>query len=177
MWLKLLCQRILFEVCSVCSLPNIHHIFKMHPYSSVYDRKLYMWVYFTSRGSLRASHIKALFAQRTAASPESEISSLKPDTKQSLSKPRPKPPNAKAEPPPKKRKKWKEEFTASPSSTSPPEAVSEDDGETIPGHTHFTFESRCPSLTSDVWFFCFRVYTSCAVCLPLSQHQDHEGEL
>ncbi|XP_062861187.1 glutamine and serine-rich protein 1 [Trichomycterus rosablanca] len=82
--------------------------------------------------SMRASHMKALLAQRATAPSDLETPSLKPSTKQSLSKPRPRQPKVKAEPPPKKRKKWKEEFTASPESTSAPEAVSEDDEFTPP---------------------------------------------
>ncbi|XP_058243700.1 glutamine and serine-rich protein 1 isoform X2 [Hemibagrus wyckioides] len=69
---------------------------------------------------------KALLAQRAAAPAASDSSVLKSSTKQSLSKPRPKQPKAKAEPPPKKRKKWKEEFTDSTQLASP-EAVGDDD--------------------------------------------------
>ncbi|KAG7333052.1 hypothetical protein KOW79_003187 [Hemibagrus wyckioides] len=75
--------------------------------------------------SIRGSQ-KALLAQRAAAPAASDSSVLKSSTKQSLSKPRPKQPKAKAEPPPKKRKKWKEEFTDSTQLASP-EAVGDDD--------------------------------------------------
>ncbi|KAB5575086.1 hypothetical protein PHYPO_G00216780 [Pangasianodon hypophthalmus] len=75
--------------------------------------------------SMRGSQ-KALLAQRAAAPAMSDSSALKSSTKQSLSKPRPKQPKAKAEPPPKKRKKWKEEFTDSTELASP-EAAGEDD--------------------------------------------------
>ncbi|KAK2848281.1 hypothetical protein Q7C36_009963 [Tachysurus vachellii] len=75
--------------------------------------------------SMRGSQ-KALLVQRAAASAISDSSVLKSSTKQSLSKPRPKQPKAKAEPPPKKRKKWKEEFTESAQLASS-EAVGEDD--------------------------------------------------
>ncbi|XP_053478657.1 glutamine and serine-rich protein 1 isoform X1 [Ictalurus furcatus] len=75
--------------------------------------------------SMRGSQ-KALLPQRAATTAMSDSSALKPSTKQSLSKPRPKQPKAKAEPPPKKRKKWKEEFTDSTQLASP-EAAGEDD--------------------------------------------------
>ncbi|KAI5629678.1 glutamine and serine-rich protein 1, partial [Silurus asotus] len=80
--------------------------------------------------SMRGSQ-KALLAQRAAVPVASDSSALKSSTKQSLSKPRPKQPKAKAEPPPKKRKKWKEEFTDSTQLASP-EAVGEDDEFTPP---------------------------------------------
>lgn len=77
----------------------------------------------------RSSQAKALLAQRFAAATVSDFPTQKTAQQKALLKPRPKQPKAKAEPPPKKRKKWKEEFTSSPSDSSP-EAVSEDDGET-----------------------------------------------
>lgn len=77
----------------------------------------------------RGSQAKALLAQRFTAVTVSDSPTQKTTQPKALSKPRPKQTKAKAEPPPKKRKKWKEEFTTSPSDSSP-EAVSEDDGET-----------------------------------------------
>ncbi|XP_072551073.1 glutamine and serine-rich protein 1 isoform X2 [Salminus brasiliensis] len=79
----------------------------------------------------RGCQMKALLAHSAAPPAMSDSSTLKPSTKQSLSKPRPKQPKPKAEPPPKKRKKWKEEFTTPPLDSSP-EAGSEDDEFTPP---------------------------------------------
>uniref|UniRef100_A0A673H7L3 Glutamine and serine-rich protein 1-like n=1 Tax=Sinocyclocheilus rhinocerous TaxID=307959 RepID=A0A673H7L3_9TELE len=76
--------------------------------------------------SMRGSQAKALLAQRFTAASVSDSPTQKTTQQKALSKPRPKQPKPKAEPPPKKRKKWKEEFTTSPSDSSP-EAVSEDD--------------------------------------------------
>lgn len=81
--------------------------------------------------SMRSSQAKALLAQRFAAATASDCATQKTAQQKALSKPKPKQPKAKAEPPPKKRKKWKEEFTSSPSDSSP-EAVSEDDEFTPP---------------------------------------------
>ncbi|KAL1256336.1 hypothetical protein QQF64_011881, partial [Cirrhinus molitorella] len=81
--------------------------------------------------SMRGSQAKALLAQRFTAATVSDSPTQKTTQQKALSKPRPKQPKAKAEPPPKKRKKWKEEFTTSPSDSSP-EAVSEDDEFTPP---------------------------------------------
>ncbi|KAI4880197.1 hypothetical protein NFI96_026028, partial [Prochilodus magdalenae] len=78
----------------------------------------------------RGCQMKALLAHSAAAPAMSDSSTLKPSTKQGLSKPRPKQPKTKAEPPPKKRKKWKEEFTTPPLDS--PEAGSEDDEFTPP---------------------------------------------
>ncbi|XP_036440800.1 glutamine and serine-rich protein 1 [Colossoma macropomum] len=81
--------------------------------------------------SMRGCQMKALLAHSAAAPAVSDSSTLKPSTKQGLSKPRPKQAKTKAEPPPKKRKKWKEEFTTPPLDSSP-EAGSEDDEFTPP---------------------------------------------
>ncbi|XP_016150021.1 glutamine and serine-rich protein 1-like isoform X1 [Sinocyclocheilus grahami] len=81
--------------------------------------------------SMRGSQAKALLAQRFTAASVSDSPTQKTTQQKALSKPRPKQPKPKAEPPPKKRKKWKEEFTTSPSDSSP-EAVSEDDEFTPP---------------------------------------------
>lgn len=83
-------------------------------------------MFYVSRGS----QAKALLAQRFTSTIVSDSPTQKTAQPKSLSKPRPKQQKAKAEPPPKKRRKWKEEFATSPCSSSP-EAVSEDDGETL----------------------------------------------
>ncbi|TRY53598.1 hypothetical protein DNTS_014979 [Danionella cerebrum] len=78
--------------------------------------------------SMRSSQAKV---QRFPAVAVSDCSIQKASHQKALSKPRTKQPKVKGEPPPKKRKKWKEEFTSSPSESSP-EAVSEDDELTPP---------------------------------------------
>lgn len=94
-------------------------------------------------------------------------------------RPRPKQSKPKAEPPPKKRKKWKEEFAASESSA---EEGGEEDGERALWPCalalRFPAHRRDPLLTPPASLARFgRPSPRSAFCLPVAQHQDHEGDV
>lgn len=89
----------------------------------------------------RGSQAKALFGHRITVGSACAASVPKAVPSRPSARPKPKQSKVKAEPPPKKRRRWKEEFSPSPSESSL-EALSEDDGEFISHRWVLNFRSH-----------------------------------